>query len=350
MSLLHRFGTSRQAEVLCLTIHTINVVLPESCLIKLVIRLDSSTKVSTSYTRYDPTYPVTAVESVHSLQVDFFQRKLKTLKKTVKMTLVTLQDIKEVENGRAELEVQNLSVGGPGLGRTLVSLKKCSDAQGSLCISVSRKLASTVSTEKDDEAKGKKGDEQQQGEEIEGRKRQSTLIPLPVSALSPFPQADKLESSSSEDEDEEPIIVRRFATVSSSSTVPVQARRSYEHKPIESSSESDSSSSDLEAAEAPKNHSPEASPVRLSLNLTGQKLASATAQHLLASILPAKLAASPPTEESKRLPSPEKKPAFLSSVPVTALKTAPPNARSNPERFKDAGRSRTAACAGCSLQ
>lgn len=220
MSLLHRFGTSRQAEVLCLTIHTINVVLPETCLIKLVIRLDSNTKVSTSYTRYDPTYPVTAVESVHSLQVDFFQRKLKTLKKTVKMTLVTLQDIKEVENGRSEVQVQDLSVGGPGLVRTLVPLKKCSDAQGSLCISVSRKLATAVSTEKANEETERKGGDP---EDIEGRKRQSTLIPLPIASLPPFPQASKLDSSSSSEE-EEPIIVRRFATVSSTTTVPVQVK------------------------------------------------------------------------------------------------------------------------------
>lgn len=222
MSLLQRFGTSRQAEVLYLTIHTINVILPENCLIKVVVRLDSNTKVSTPYTSYDSNFPVTTVESTHSLHVDFFQRKLRTLKKAVKMTLVTLQDVKEVENGRAVVEVQDLSVGGPGLVRTLAPLKKCSDAQGSLCISVSRKLASSAEQEARRNEEGASG--QQQNEEVEGRKRQSTLVPLPATAIpSPFPEALNLDSSSSEDDDE-PIIVRRFATVSSTATVPVQVK------------------------------------------------------------------------------------------------------------------------------
>lgn len=223
MSLLKRFGTSRQAEVLCLTIHTINVILPEDCLIKVVVRLDSNTKVSTPYTNYDSNFPVTTVESTHSLHVEFFQRKLRTLKKAVKMTLVTLQDVKEVENGRAVVEVQDLSVGGPGLVRTITPLKKCSDVQGSLCISVSRKLASSTEQEASKKEEGALG--QQQSEEVEGRKRQSTLIPLPAAAAipSPFPQALNLDSSSSE-EDDEPIIVRRFATVSSAAAAPVQVK------------------------------------------------------------------------------------------------------------------------------
>lgn len=360
MSLLNRLGTSRQEEVLRLTVHTVNVTLPESCLVKLVIRPDGAGKASTQYAKYDPTYPVTSLESAHSFHIEIFHRKLKTLKKSIKFTLMMLQDIKEVENGRAELEVQNLSVGGPGLVRTLLPLKKCTDAQGSICLSVSRKLPSAHTSPSHIKPSDKTDDQQQQGEaEIEGRKRQNTFIPLPSAVPQP-----KIQRDLSDDEDEDDrIVVKRYATISNARTVPTQvcskqARKSYEYrkKEVEESSgtSSDSSSDSSLEPTSPKEwrKSGGESPVKLSLNLTNQKLPS--------TIVPRDSVHSPPppistpvTESLKSSSSPAKPPDSLllsrpGSIPVTSLKSAPANVRSNPAN--DTGRTRTTVCAACTLQ
>ena len=147
LSLINRIGSSRQAEVLTVTIHTVNASLPDACLIKVVATVDKKLKVQTKYEQFDPSFPVTTFDHTQALKVNFLKKKLRTLRKTLRLTLVTLYDVKEVVEGEATIDVQELSVGGPGLVRSLIPLTKCPDPQGSVCLSVARSLAQEQSPE-----------------------------------------------------------------------------------------------------------------------------------------------------------------------------------------------------------
>ncbi|CAG9317806.1 unnamed protein product [Blepharisma stoltei] len=135
MSLIQRIGSSTEAYLLELTIHSVTINIPYPAKLKVVVERGKKYREETPAVENDVVLGTTFLEHTVLIPVTMFRKNRSYLKKFASFQLLQIVKNKSVKNGSVKLDLSKIFTYSTDFEKENIRLKHCSDKNAIICIS-----------------------------------------------------------------------------------------------------------------------------------------------------------------------------------------------------------------------